>query len=725
MINGNAFEKCSSLTTITIPKSVGTIGMYSFDGCSQLNEIIFNEGLKTIETYAFQNSVIIQIIIPSTVTSLDATAFYNCNQLQSITVTEGNQNFANYKNDGILYDKAIKNIIIYPKGNLITSIVIPETIISIGSYVFSSCNNINTLTLSSIKSIGSFAFYSCTGIQTVTFSNSLETLSESSFQLCTSLTSVTIPATVKEIGKSAFYQCGTISSLTINNGVGNINAFAFHSCVKLTSVTIPSSINTINEGAFYGCKQISQLIIEKGVVTIGKEAFCQCTSLKSISIPTVTINNNAFASCSNLETIILEEGVKHIQDLVFQLCVKLKSVTIPTTVSLISTNPFFECSSLESIKVTKGNTAYSNYNDDGVLYNNVFTTLLVFPINSPHKTYVIPNSVTNIESYSFQSSKIESISIGENVITIKSYAFYSCKSLKCIYYYGKTKPTMEENVFQSVPATKVMVLDRYEGDTTFGNKQISKTAIDGCNTMSTFPFTSSCTYSPTSSFTGTNTYSQTNTFTKSNSFTMSNTFYNSKTYTKSNTYFVTFTKSNTYKIETSNDIEQISQTTLTYTLIRSQTISVHTMTFINSFTISMINSSYTHIKTMFIYYEYTVFDYTFLYSYYSNFFTINIQNQENKEGNNLFIIIAVCASVAVVMVIVIVAVILIRNRNKNAILVEEKIESLEDNGVETIRDFSLTGPQFSNVKEDPFADDFNEDESLRLLDESNKSEDDS
>src|SRR5262249_45010447 len=73
------------------------------------------------------------------------------------------------------------------------------------------------------------------------------------FQLCSSLKSVTIPNSVTSIESLAFQFCSGLTSMTIPNSVTSIGLGAFASCTSLTSVTIPNSVTDIRDYAFEYC----------------------------------------------------------------------------------------------------------------------------------------------------------------------------------------------------------------------------------------------------------------------------------------------------------------------------------------------------------------------------------------------------------------------------------------------------------------------------------------
>ena len=200
-----------------------------------------------------------------------------------------------------------------------------------------------------------------------------------------SVTSVTIPASVTEIGANAFAGCtnltsvtygGDWSNLTIQSGnpavedavnaqlfdfefipnntavivkkyngtaadvtipshykgkpVTMIDHAAFHDSA-VTSVTIPDSVTSIPDDAFAFCSQLTNISIPNSVTFIGFSAFNSCTSLKSITLPSSlsTIQSSAFYNCGNLETIRIPVSVTFIGNYAFAGCPSSMTVTYP------------------------------------------------------------------------------------------------------------------------------------------------------------------------------------------------------------------------------------------------------------------------------------------------------------------------------------------------------------------------------------------------------------
>ena len=207
-----AFCGCSSLTSVTIPNSVTSIGDYAFYGCSSLTSVI----------------------IPNSVTSIGDYAFVSCSSLTSINVDSNNPNYSSV--DGVLFDKDKTTLIAYPGGKQ-GAYTIPNSVTSIGYRAFFNCTSLTSITiLNSVTSIGDYAFYGCS-----------------------SLTSVIIPNSVTSIGNGAFDGCSSLKSITIGNSVTSIGERAFWNCTSLTSVTIPNSVTSIGYMVFSGCSSFTSI----------------------------------------------------------------------------------------------------------------------------------------------------------------------------------------------------------------------------------------------------------------------------------------------------------------------------------------------------------------------------------------------------------------------------------------------------------------------------------
>ena len=92
---------------------------------------------------------------------------------------------------------------------------------------------------------------------------------------------VTIPDGVTEIGALAFYGCTSLESVTIPASVTKISGFS--GCTSLKSVTIPDSVTEIGINTFDGCTSLASVTIPDSVTKISAYVFSGCTSLKSVT----------------------------------------------------------------------------------------------------------------------------------------------------------------------------------------------------------------------------------------------------------------------------------------------------------------------------------------------------------------------------------------------------------------------------------------------------------
>ena len=153
----------------------------------------------------------------------------------------------------VIYKEAFKKL-------NITSVIIPDSVTSIGDYAFQYCTALTSVIIGdSVTSIGNNAFAWCTSLTSVTIPDSVTSIDYAAFCGCTSLMSVSIPGNVTSIGDYAFLGCTSLTSVTIGDSVTSIGNYAFYDCTSLTSVTIGNSVTSIGEWAFYDCYSLTSV----------------------------------------------------------------------------------------------------------------------------------------------------------------------------------------------------------------------------------------------------------------------------------------------------------------------------------------------------------------------------------------------------------------------------------------------------------------------------------
>ena len=229
MIGDDAFDSCTSLTSVTIPDSATTIGNSAFDSCTSLTSVTIPDSVITIGIYAF----------------------CYCSSLTSVTI--------------------------------------PDSVTTIGDMAFAHCSGLTSVTIpDSVTTIEEQAFYTCGSLTSVTIGDSVTTIGNGAFQYCSSLAEFN-GKFAEDNGRIlvvdgtlvAFALAG-LTEYTIPDSVTTIGDMAFAHCSSLTSVTIPDSVTTIGEDAFYSCDSLTSVTIPDSVTTIGNSAFASCNSLKSV-----------------------------------------------------------------------------------------------------------------------------------------------------------------------------------------------------------------------------------------------------------------------------------------------------------------------------------------------------------------------------------------------------------------------------------------------------------
>ena len=360
------------------------------------------------------------VIIPATilekpVTSIGSYAFSHCAALTSVTIPDSVTSIG----FNAFFSCAA-----------LTSITIPLGVTSIEQSTFYACYALTSITIpDSVTSIGRSAFQSCTALTSLTIPGSVTSIGLSAFQSCTALTSLTIPTSITSIGQYAFSTCISLTSITIPPGVASIEEGTFSNCTSLMSVTIPASVTSIGVSAFFFCTALNNIAIPANVTTIGNTAFLYCSDLTSVTIPTgvTSIGMTVFGFCTSLTSATIPEGVTSIGHSMFQNCTSLTSITIPASVTSIGNVAFYACNSLTDFNVDVLNSNYSSLN--GALFNKNQTELVQYP-GGKTGSAVIPTSVTKIGSGAFAFCRsLTSVTIPSGVTSITTNAFSNCKEL--------------------------------------------------------------------------------------------------------------------------------------------------------------------------------------------------------------------------------------------------------------------------------------------------------
>lgn len=234
-IGEDAFSNCNRLISVIIGESVTSIGDGAFSDCTRLPSVTIPNNVKSIGNYAFFNCDLTSVTIGKSVTRIGESAFKYCFDLTSVTIGES---VTSIGNSAFYYCSSL------------TSVTIPNSVKSI-EYAFAGCSSLTEVHISDIAAwceidfVGSDAnplyyaknlYLNGELVTDLVIPNSVKSIGNNAFYNCYPLTSITIPNSVTSIGYSAFRNCSDLTSVTIGESVEFIDDNAFYGCSSLTTV---------------------------------------------------------------------------------------------------------------------------------------------------------------------------------------------------------------------------------------------------------------------------------------------------------------------------------------------------------------------------------------------------------------------------------------------------------------------------------------------------------
>ena len=402
-IGNNAFNGCSSATTVEISPTVTSIGTDAFKDCSALTKVVLRKNgagsgdktePKTWAQITFANN---------TANPLYYAKHFYCMESYMTSVREVKKEQISLGTITSVKNYAFINCTDF------TKVTIPNTVITIGDYAFSGCTKLADVTFaetSQVTAIRQYAFYDCTALPSIDLPLSLDTIGYYVFKNCSTFTSITIPRNVRVCGEQAFTGCANLKNVVWNavnctkynastNFTGSygpfwsstiksqIQSFTFgdevevippYICYNFTNnnfkkVTIPASVSEISQNAFSGCTKIENVdfSLANNLATIGQSAFYQTTSLKAIDLrgatSLTTIGNSAFSYTSAMPNT---KGYLY----------------IPATVTSIGPYAFQNRTNITGIVVLRTESDPISVCANANSFNNVPTTIPVYVDNN-------------------------------------------------------------------------------------------------------------------------------------------------------------------------------------------------------------------------------------------------------------------------------------------------------------------------------------------------------
>lgn len=396
----------SDIVGLVIEDGVQYIGAEAFLGCDKLQTVTFGEGLKNIEREAFEYCrALNNVTTPNSLRTIGNNAFYQCDSLKRLNIKTGVETIGDYA-----FGSA-----------LVETIVIPDTVVSIGDGAFSYWGELTKLTIGAkVRTIGASAFNACINLTELTIPASVESIGDSAFIGCDSVikTSIYSPKVYMALtgnsendaggllyyGHTDIYVAKDIVEENNNtyitdrtNGYYKVeqddfymftrdinkvpNDYSYLNYEELAdgtyavtglndntklNIEIPGTfdgmtITKVADNAFAGSNIISLSLLE-GVSTIGAGAFKDCGNLSFVTIRNGirTIEDEAFSGCGKLSNVSIYQGLEAIGNNAFYNCSNLNNISLPNTVLTIGDNAFYGCAKLPSIELSGVQTIGEN-----------------------------------------------------------------------------------------------------------------------------------------------------------------------------------------------------------------------------------------------------------------------------------------------------------------------------------------------------------------------------
>lgn len=325
--------------------------------------------------------------------------------------------------------------------NTILSVTIPDTVTTIGSECFSGCTLLGTLNMGSgISSIGSKAFENCKILSTLDVPAATASIGSDAFYGCTSLSAVNVAdgnlvyqskdgILFDKLGTKLILYPAAHSGSTYNvSGVKQIEDYAFYGCKNLTTVETAASVTTLGKGVFKDCTALTSVALGGSLKKLEDSVFSGCKKLTSLKLPTtlVSIGESAFKGCTSIKNLTIPTGVTTVGADAFSDCTGLTTVTVTKDVTALSGAAFKGCTALSEFKVQDGGSFTVS---KGVLYNKDGTRLVAYPAGNTAESFTVPDKVTAIGTYAFDSCKhLKKLIVPASVKTLAKPVIRNCNA---------------------------------------------------------------------------------------------------------------------------------------------------------------------------------------------------------------------------------------------------------------------------------------------------------
>lgn len=346
-IGDYAFYNYSGNESIVLNQNITEIGKYAF-GSAEFKNIEISNGVLTIEDHAFCYSDIESIVIPDSVQTIGMSAFIGCSVLESMVLPYVGGSSTENRYLGYIFGYYYKNEFITEFPESFKQLEISNSCTSLAIDSFKDNNTLETIYIGKdLEDIPYYLFNDIESLKSITVSDLNKKYTSKNGILYDKYCTKLLCCPRKLEGK-----------VSIENSVKELDDFAFNGRTLVTEIILPMNLEKIGNDVFTNCDSLTYnefdgaLYIGSSskpylILVKGKEDAVTCTvhGVCKYLIP------GAFKNCVNLKKIVLNDLIDLIGDETFNGCTSLESIVIPSSVLSIGESAFYDCSSLKVISI--------------------------------------------------------------------------------------------------------------------------------------------------------------------------------------------------------------------------------------------------------------------------------------------------------------------------------------------------------------------------------------
>lgn len=334
--------------------------------------------------------------------------------------------------------------------------------------------------------INHHTFEGCVNLKSVKIPSTVKFIDYQAFRN-SSLTSITIPASVDSISEEVFFDMSSLTKVVIEDGPtvlhfapgqeyggegqfsfkhqpvleeaylgrpytttwgeqGQLDSPLFSMSESIKKVTFGDYVTEIHADDFKRCYKLETVVFGKGIETIGEEAFSHCEKLSAIALAEglKKIDEEAFLSCNAAKTITLPNTLKEIGWGAFKSCESVTELTIPASVTKIEDEAFLYTENLKKITFADGP------DDLQIGYGMMYGGEGMFKRQPLQEAYLGRTIISDASGLFRSNGTLASATTGQYVKSLNTREFAYCDKMANITTFAIVPPTCESSTFADI-----------------------------------------------------------------------------------------------------------------------------------------------------------------------------------------------------------------------------------------------------------------------------------